>query len=112
MARLCTDENVPLPTVEELRGLGHDVLTLAEAGNANQAMPDADVLAWAADAQRVLITLNRRHFIRLHDARVQHAGILVCTFDPDFVALAQRIDAALATRGAMANQLVRINRPG
>lgn len=30
MARLYSDENFPLPVVELLRGLGHDVLTARE----------------------------------------------------------------------------------
>ena len=32
MARLFADENFPNPTVEGLRQLGHDVLTVAEMG--------------------------------------------------------------------------------
>jgi hypothetical protein len=40
-----------------------------------------------------------------------HAGIIVCTFDPDFKALAQRIHDALLAQPEMAGQLVRINRP-
>jgi hypothetical protein len=35
MARFYSDENFPLPVVEELRKLGHDVLTIHEAGQAN-----------------------------------------------------------------------------
>ena len=66
MARLYTDENFPAPTVEELRRLGHDVLTLAEAGRAGQALPDEAVLALAHAAERTLVTLDRTHFIRLH----------------------------------------------
>ena len=66
MARCYTNENFPLPTVEALRHLGHDVLTTAESGRAGQAIPDADVLAFAVAEQRIVVTLNRRHFIRLH----------------------------------------------
>ena len=36
MARFFADEQFPLPVVELLRNLGHDVLTVQEAGNANQ----------------------------------------------------------------------------
>jgi hypothetical protein len=32
MARLYSNENFPLPVVEKLRALGHDVLTVQEAG--------------------------------------------------------------------------------
>jgi hypothetical protein len=111
MARILADENFPLPAVEELRRLQHDVLTLAEAGKSDQALPDADVLALATGQDRILITFNRRDFIRLHQATVTHAGIIVCTFDPDFISLARRIDTALAAQPNTNGQLLRINRP-
>jgi hypothetical protein len=66
MARLYANENFPLPAVEELRQLGHDVLTTYESGQAGQATPDEDVLAFAVAEGRVLVTLNRKHFVRLH----------------------------------------------
>ncbi len=34
MARIYANENFPLPVVEELRRLGHDVVTSLESGNA------------------------------------------------------------------------------
>lgn len=45
MADFYTDENFPLPVVELLRSLGHDVLTAKAAGNANLSIPDEEVLA-------------------------------------------------------------------
>ena len=80
MARCYANENFPFPTVEALRGLGHDVLTTVESGRAGQAMPDADVLAFAVAEDRIVITLNRRHFIRLHYTTPTHAGIIVGSF--------------------------------
>ena len=111
MARCYANENFPFPTVESLRGLGHDVLTMVESGRAGQAIPDVEVLAFAVAQERVVITLNRRHFIRLHHTTPTHAGIIVCTFDLDFVALAQRIHTALEAHPQMAGRLVRVNRP-
>jgi hypothetical protein len=46
MARLFADENFPLPAVEALRRLGHNVLTLHEAGKAQQSTSDNIVLEW------------------------------------------------------------------
>jgi predicted nuclease of predicted toxin-antitoxin system len=112
MARLYADENFPLPAVEELRRLGHDVLTSHESGQAGLAISDEKVLAFATAEGRILITLNRKHFVRLHKVHSDHPGIIVCTFDPDFVALAQRIQAALVAQPQMVGQLVRIHRPG
>jgi Domain of unknown function (DUF5615) len=112
MARLYSNENFPLSAVETLRRFGHDVLTTADSGRAGQAIPDAEVLAFAIAELRSVVTLNRRHFIQLHHTTPEHAGIVVCTFDPDFVPLALRIHTALEARPQMAGQLVRIHRSG
>jgi hypothetical protein len=45
--RFYAGENFPFPVVEELRRLGHDVLTMYEDGSANQSIPDDEVLALA-----------------------------------------------------------------
>jgi predicted nuclease of predicted toxin-antitoxin system len=66
MARIYANENFPLPVVEALRDAGHDVVTVAETGKAEQSWPDKDVLDFAVNDDRALLTLNRRHFIRLH----------------------------------------------
>jgi len=111
MARLYANENFPLPAVEELRRLGHDVLTIRETGQANQSLSDDAVLTFAYAEGRMLLTNNRRHFIRLHREQHDHCGIIVCTVDPDFVGLAQRIHAALETQAQVSRPLIRINRP-
>lgn len=111
MARLLADENFPLPVVEELRRLGHEVLTLGDIGQAGQALSDEAVLAVARAQQRAILTLNRKHFIRLHTTHPDHAGIIVCTFDPDFVAQGRRVDAALQMEPSLAGRLLRVNRP-
>jgi hypothetical protein len=110
MARLYSNENFPLPVVENLRAKGHDVVTIQEAGHADAAMPDEKVLAFATAENRALVTLNRLHFIRLHQKQPNHAGIIVCKFDPDFKNQAARIDAAINQAVTLAGKLVRVNR--
>jgi Domain of unknown function (DUF5615) len=95
MAQLYADEDFPLPVVEALRQLGHDVLTAQQSGNANQSIADADVLIFARAQGRALLTLNRREFIRLHRADQRHAGIIVCRHDTHFQALAEWISIAI-----------------
>ncbi len=111
MAKLYSNENFPLPVVEELRRLGHDVLTIQETGNAGQAVPDEDVLAFSTEEKRILLTFNRKHFIRLHRSMPHHAGIIVCTFDTDFVGLAQRVHNAIEGQSNFSGYLARVNRP-
>jgi hypothetical protein len=111
MARLYANENFPLPVVTELRRLGQEVLTIVETGQAGQAVPDEQVLVFAIAEGRAVRTLNRKHFVRLHSTHPEHAGIVVCTFDPDFIAQARRIHEALASVGSLEGQLLRVNRP-
>ena len=97
MALIYSNEKFPRPVVEGLRRLGHDVLTVLEAGKAEQAISDLEVLSFAAGLGRTVLTLNRKHFIRFHIEQPAHAGIIVCTYDPDFVAQAMRIHEVIAS---------------
>ncbi|PYR99951.1 MAG: hypothetical protein DMG15_06995 [Acidobacteria bacterium] len=83
MARLYANENFPLPT---------------------------EVLEYASSEGRALLTLNRRHFVKLHKSRPVHAGIIVCVVDPDFKGQAHRIHAAIVEWASLNGTLVRINR--
>ena len=111
MARLYADENFPFQVVEELRRLGHDVLTSHESGRAGQRIPDDEMLAFSVRENRAMVTFNRRHFVRLHGEQPSHCGVIVCTTDPNFVALAHRVDAAIQASRKLNGQLIRVNRP-
>lgn len=111
MARLYANENFPLPVVVALRRLGHDVVTIQESGKANQEYPDEDVLAVAGNDERIVLTINRKDFIRLHQLMPNHHGIIVCTADLDFAGQARRIHEAIAEQGRLTGKLVRVNRP-
>ena len=111
MADCYANENFPLPVVEALRELGHNLLTTYESGKAGQAIPDEAVLAFAIGESRLVLTLNRRHFIRLHQTTPDHSGIIVCTYDPDFEALAERLHMALEAYSDWDDRLIRVNRP-
>jgi hypothetical protein len=111
MAPLYADENFPGPVIRHLRTPGHDVLTAHEDGRGNQKVPDADVLARATALGRAVLTNDRNDFHRLHAADPKHGGIITCTRDPDYAALAGRIHAALETLPTLAGQLLKIVRP-
>jgi len=97
MLGLYADENFPLPVVEELRHLGFDVVTMYEDDRANQSLTDEEVFTVARDKGRALLTVNRQDFIQLHRREPNHSGLIVCTFDADFVGQAQRIADAYET---------------
>ncbi len=111
MAFFYADEQYPKRVVEFLRTLGHDVLTVQEAGNANQKISDEEVLAFALSIDRAILTLNRRHFIKLHTLQPDHAGIIVCKDDSNRERLAARIDEAIANLETLRGMLIRVNRP-
>jgi predicted nuclease of predicted toxin-antitoxin system len=111
VARLYADEKFPFQVVEALRRLGHDVLTVFEAGQANQRIEDRDVLAYAVSEGRGVLTINRRDFIRLHRQQPTPRGIVVCTEDFDSERQAQQIHMTLSANASLDGMLIRINRP-
>ena len=74
MARLYSNENFPLPVVQELRRLGHDVLTVQDTAQENRSIPDEEVLVFAHRQGRAVLTINRKDFLRLHLERPNTAG--------------------------------------
>ena len=111
MKRMYANENFSRQAVIELRRLGHDVLTSQDAGNAGRGVSDLEVLLFAIADERAVLTFNRRDFVALHRQVAPPSGIVVCTFDPDFIALATRIDRALSGVASIVGQLIRIHRP-
>jgi predicted nuclease of predicted toxin-antitoxin system len=109
--RLYADEQYPYPVVRYLREFGHDVLTVQEAGKANQRIPDDEVLAFATENDRAIVTQNRKDFIQLHRIQPNHAGIVVCTDDRNWDALAQRIHDVVGAEESLKGKLIRIVRP-
>ena len=94
-----------------MRRLGHDVLTALEDGKANQAFTDTDLLQRATKVKRALLTLNRRDFKRLHFQNADHAGIIICTEDPDRIGQAERISTSITAEAELHGKLIRVYRP-
>ena len=111
MARLYADENFPLPVTEHLRQLGHDVATVQETGRAGEGVPDSEILLEATRLGRAVLTLNRKHFLRIHAGGPKHAGMILCTFDPDFDGQAERIHQTVGPNSDLEGKVVRVNRP-
>lgn len=114
--RFYADENFPLAIIEELRQLDYDVLTCIEAGQANQSVSDENVLKFAQEKNRIVITLNREDFISLHKQGKAHSGIIICKEDRDYEGQAQAIhEFILQDNRALQGRLIRIkkqNQPG
>jgi predicted nuclease of predicted toxin-antitoxin system len=112
MSRLYTNENFPQGVVLHLRLLGHEVLTTHDAGKSNKSIPDNDVLRYAVENDRIMVTYNRCDFIKLHKADKNHCGVIVCTVDSNHQDLAVRIHNALKEHNPAYGKLIRINLDG
>ncbi|CAN5244924.1 hypothetical protein BH23GEM4_BH23GEM4_20130 [soil metagenome] len=78
--RVLVDENVPFPSVRQLRAAGYDVESVAELA---PGMADLDVLAHAHQHQQLLLTFDRDfgELIYRRGATVP-AGVLYLRFIP------------------------------
>jgi predicted nuclease of predicted toxin-antitoxin system len=111
MVKLYADEQFPLPVVKILRTLEYDILTVQDAGKAEQKIPDPEVLHYATSLNRAVITMNRRDFIRLHTQTPQHKGIVICRSNTDWKKIAQAIHSHLSLFESIDGQLIRIKLP-
>lgn len=110
MARIYADEQFPLAVVKLLREMGHDVLTVQDAKQAGKKVPDQEVLKFATENNRAVLTLNRKDFIKLHYSTPNHSGIIVCRDDRNWQQLAQKINQAILSTQSLPGQLIRVNR--
>ena len=115
MIQFYSNENLPLDLVKALRNLGYNVLTSYEAGQANQGIPDDEVLAYATAQNRSIITLNRDEFLAMHRIGVNHSGIIICKDDRDYFGQAETLHTYLERKiEDLENRLIRVqkqNRP-
>ena len=112
MEKLYANENFPRPVVLELRRLSYDVLTSQEAGRSDKKVSDAAVFVYAIAEQRIIITVNRKDFIKIHRENPEHFGIIVCTENPNIEVFAQCINKILTeNQGDCAGKLLRVYKP-
>lgn len=71
--RFYADAHIASAVIRALREKGVDILAANEVGF--REAPDEEHLAFAERERRVLVSLDK-DFLRLHGARVHHAGIL------------------------------------
>ncbi len=98
---LYTDEMIYSRLAATLRMRGYDAISCHEASRADQGISDDDQLAFAAMADRAILTANARDFVpmdtRWKGARQTHAGIIVFMGIYDFSTLLRRVIVHLDT---------------
>ena len=110
MTRLYSNENLAIDLVEALRKFNHDILSSYDAGQANQGIPDDEVLEYATLNDRSVITFNRDDFVALHRNGVNHAGIIICKDDRDYLGQSQVLHDYLEIQDRLHNRLIRVQR--
>ena len=108
MVALYADEPFPRGVVNNLRVLGHDILTVQEADNRGDS--DEQVVIFAKQQGRAVLTINRKDFIRIHRRNSEHTGIIICKQDLDWQRLATNIDEAIDRNKPLGGKLVRVRR--
>jgi predicted nuclease of predicted toxin-antitoxin system len=100
--RYYMDQHYPGPVSRELRRRAIDVLTAQDAGRCGHS--DVDQLSFATAEQRVLVSFDP-DYLALHQAGVQHAGIVWCTARK--YAIGQLIDLLAVLHGVVDRDLMR-----
>ena len=89
--KIFVDENIPSRTVEELRGLGHDVLDIC--GTSDQGIDDDKLWARMLNERRLLIRLTRG--LR-NTGGESHPGVLIVRLrQPNEAKIHERVMRAL-----------------
>lgn len=83
-------------------------MTVQEANKRGDS--DEQVLAFAMQQDRAVLTINRRDFIQLHRQNNNHAGIIICKQDHDWQRLTDNIERAILEHEPLKGKLVRIKR--
>jgi len=109
--KIYANENFPRQTVEQLRQLGYDVVTVRERGLDGQSVTDEAVLQYAMADSRAVVTHNRKDFKNLHRQNSEHCGIIICTVDLDSRRLAEGIDREIQQNLPIEGKLVSVVRP-
>ena len=94
--KLLANENVPLPTVEELRRQGHDIRSVSLD---SPGIPDEEVLLRAHREERVLLTFDRDYGMLVYRRRLPvPPAILYLRFQPQTpIEAAARLQPLLAS---------------
>lgn len=108
MADLYADEQFPKAAVGNLRDFDHDVLTVQDAGKRGDS--DKQVLEFATEQTRAVITINRKDFIRLHRENSEHGGIIACKQDNDWQRLATNVNQVIIENEPLKGKLIRVKR--
>ena len=106
---------VPVRIVNKLRRLGYDVVTVQQLQGTSEpeiGLLDEFVLDTARTLRRAVLTMNEKHFCRLHYAKPGHHGVIICTQTPDWTKRAKEIDDAIKGEAPLLGKLIYVPAKG
>src|SRR4051812_39992850 len=114
MAQILADEDVPARLSAELRLLGHAVTMVRQidSSKSGSGISDRGVLTYAMERSWIVLTLNERHFRRLHKDIGWHSGIVIVKPENDgkrLTRLAKCIDVKLKSADDVRGRLFTID---
>lgn len=86
--KFIADENLGIQVPKYLQNLGFDIVSVTEVA---QGKPDADILALANTAGRVLITLDKDFGELVYREKLIHTGVLLLRLKDESVENKKRI---------------------
>jgi predicted nuclease of predicted toxin-antitoxin system len=109
VSRFLADEQFPARVQNRLQRLGHDVefIRSFDTNKSGDGKSDTEVLRIAMAENRIILTLNRKHFLALHNSGTfgGHRGIIACVRDDaNPHAQAKSIDALVKSVRHMTGQ--------
>ena len=107
---LLGDEDFNHKVLKILTEVPYDVTSIKELGLDRKWFSDEDVLKTAIELNRVILTHNKRDFIKLHRKAEWHPGIITCYQTADFETLAGKIISLIEGVDSFENSLFRINK--
>lgn len=105
---LLRDEDFNHKVLKGLADASYDVTSIKELGLDRQWFSDEDVLKMAIELGRVVLTHNKRDFIRLHRKTDEHQGIITCYQTSDHETLTSKILQLLEEVDSFENKLFRV----
>jgi hypothetical protein len=108
--RLFADVMFPIQIVRALRLLGYEVRTAQQhqgTSRPDQPLTDEQILEAANDFRGAVLTLNDRHFVRLHfETHCTHKGIIICKHTSEYEKRAKEIDDIIKASTPLIGKLI------
>lgn len=107
---LLGDEDFNHKVLKVLAEASYDVTSIRELGLDRKWFSDEDVLKTAIELNRIVLTHNKKDFIKLHRNTEWHPGIITCYQTADYEVLANQVLNLLQEVDSFESKLYRINR--